>query len=173
MKELDVAKMLVNRSGVKIGGLHRLSLNLSRSCGSTQSGVTLIELLITVAILGILTAVAYPSYQTYVARANRAEAQGILMENAQLLERNYTTANRYDTLNSDGTGGAPPIVAQSPKPVSTAKYTITAAYGAAPAQTFTLTATPTGSMTGDTCGNLTFTNTGVKGTSLGTVADCW
>lgn len=135
---------------------------------SRQHGVTLIELLITVVIIGIMAAIAYPSYQTYVARANRAEAQGILMENAQFLERNYTTANRYDTLNSDGTGGAPPIVAQSPKPVSTPKYKIAAAYGAAPAQTFTLTATPTGSMTGDSCGNLTLTNAGVKAP-----ANCW
>jgi type IV pilus assembly protein PilE len=138
-----------------------------------QAGVTLIELMITVVIIGILASVAYPSYQSYVARASRAEAQGILMENAQLLERNYTTANRYDTLNFDGTGGAPPIIAQSPKPVSTAKYNITAAYGAAPAQTFTLTATRTGSMANDPCGNLTLDNTGLKGASLGTVADCW
>lgn len=133
-----------------------------------QSGVTLIELLIAVAIIGILAAIAYPSYQTHVDRANRAEAQGILMENAQLLERNYTTANRYDTLNADGTGGAPAITAQSPKPVSTAKYTITATYGTAPAQSFTLTATPTGSMMGDTCGNLTLTNSGIKAP-----ANCW
>ncbi len=130
-----------------------------------QAGVTLIELLITVVIVGILASIAYPSYQTYVARANRTEAQGILMENAQFLERNYSTANRYDTLNSDGTGGAPAIIAQSPK-TGTAKYSIAAAYGTS--QIFTLTATPTGSMTGDSCGNLTLTNTGVKAP-----ANCW
>lgn len=158
-----MAKMLANRSGVKIGGLHRLSLNMVRSRGSTQSGVTLIELLIAVAIVGILAAVAYPSYQTYVARANRAEAQGILMENAQFLERNYTTANRYD---QDSVGAATALPhATSPKD-GTAKYNIAAAY--ATSQSFTLTATPTGSMTGDSCGNLTLTNTGLKGP-----ADCW
>ena len=130
-----------------------------------QRGVTLIELLITVAIVGILAAVAYPSYQAHVARANRAEAQGILMENAQFLERNYTIANRYDQ-DSAGVATALPFTT-SPK-TGTAKYNIAAAYGAAPAQTFTLTATPTGSMTGDACGNLTLTNTGVKAP-----ADCW
>lgn len=138
-----------------------------------QAGVTLIELLVTLLIVGILAAIAYPSYQAFVARANRAEAEGILMENAQFLERNYTIANRYDTVNADGTGGAPAIIAQSPKPISTAKYTIAAAYGTAPAQTFTLTATRAGSMASDACGNLTLDNTGVKGASLGTVADCW
>lgn len=137
-----------------------------------QAGVTLIELLVTIFILGILAAIAYPSYRDQVARGNRAEAEGILLENAQLLERNYTIANRYDTLNADGSGGAPAIIAQSPK-TGTAKYTIAAAYGTAPAQTYTLTATRTGSMASDACGNLTLDNTGVKGASLGTVADCW
>lgn len=133
-----------------------------------QVGVTLVELLITVVIIGILVGVAYPSYQNYLARANRAEAQGILMENSQILERNYTVASRYDNVNADGSGAAPAIIAQSPKPVSTAKYTIAAAYGTAPAQTFTLTATPTGVMTGDSCGSLTLSNTGVKAP-----ANCW
>jgi len=130
---------------------------------SYQAGVTLIELMITVVIVGILAAIAYPSYQTYVARANRAEAQGILMENAQFLERNYTTANRYDQ-DSGGTATTLPFTT-SPK-TGTAKYNIAAAY--ASSQTFTLTATPTGSMTGDSCGNLTLDNTGAKGP-----AGCW
>jgi type IV pilus assembly protein PilE len=128
-----------------------------------QAGVTLIELLITVVIVGILSAIAYPSYQTYVARANRAEAQGILMENAQFLERNYTTANRYDQ-DSGGVATALPH-ATSPKS-GTAKYNIAATY--ATSQSFTLTATPTGSMTGDSCGNLTLDNSGIK-----LPANCW
>ncbi|MBU4500895.1 MAG: prepilin-type N-terminal cleavage/methylation domain-containing protein, partial [Gammaproteobacteria bacterium] len=58
-------------------------------------GFTLIELMITVAIIGILAAIAYPSYTQYVQRANRAEARGLMLENAQFLERNFTMANRY------------------------------------------------------------------------------
>ena len=139
-----------------------------------QAGVTLIELMITVMILGILAAIAYPSYLNHVAEANRAEMKGILLENAQLLERNYTTANRYDTVNSDGTGGAPAIIAQSPKPTSTAKYTIAAAYGTAPAQTFTLTATRAGSMASDACGDFTLTQAGVQDLVNETSSDhCW
>ena len=138
-----------------------------------EAGVTLIELMITVVIVAILASIAYPSYQQYVARANRAEAAGILLENAQILERNYTTANRYDTVNSDGTGGAPAIISQSPKPVSTAKYNITVAFP--DSQSFTLSAAPTGVMTGDAlCGTLTLSNTGAKGESgSGSVSDCW
>lgn len=129
-----------------------------------ETGFTLVELLIAILVLGILAAIAVPSYQDYVRQANRAEAKGILLENAQLLERNYTTANRYDTINQDGTGGAPPIVTQSPKS-GTAKYNIAAGYGAAPAQTYSLSATPVvgGAMDGDVCGTLTLDQTGQQG----------
>jgi type IV pilus assembly protein PilE len=154
--------------------IERTSGRRQRQWPSRQQGMTLIELMIVVVIIGILTAIAYPNYTAYVKRGNRAEARSILLENAQILERNFTMANRYDTKNSDGSGGAPAIIAQSPKPVSTAKYTIAAAYGAAPAQTFTLTATPTGSMSGDGCGNLTFDSTGQKGKSGSlSIDDCW
>lgn len=136
-----------------------------------QAGITLIELLVVVAIVAILASVAYPSYQDYIARAARAQAESILLENAQIIERTYTVANRYD---QDTAGNAPAIFTTSPKagdgPV---KYNIAAAYGAAPAQTFTLTATPAGSMVGDACGNLTVDQAGTKGASGGAVADCW
>ncbi len=146
-----------------------------------QAGVTLIELMVVVMIVGILAAVAYPSYQDSVRRGNRAEARSVLLEASQFMERNYTTANRYD-LDSAGVALALPCaLTTSPKStlvggVCTAptslKYNIAPAYGTAPSQTFTLSAVPTGSMAGDTCGTLTLSNTGLKGAG-GSVADCW
>ena len=59
-------------------------------------GFTLIEMMIVVAILGILAAIAYPSYVRHVQRSHRADAEAALMENAQFLERRFTACNAYN-----------------------------------------------------------------------------
>lgn len=146
--------------------LARLAL---RAMFKRQLGFTLTELMVTVAIIGILSAIAFPSYTQYVLRANRAEARAILLESVQFFERNYTTANRYDQTSAGAAIVLPYLT--SPK-AGTAKYNITAAYGSAPAQTFTLSATPTGVMSADACGTYTLDNTGIQG-SGGTMAECW
>lgn len=142
-----------------------------------QTGFTLIELMITVAVIGILAAIAYPSYTQYVQRANRAEARSLLLENAQFLERNYTTANRYD-MKSDGvTAINSAALPRTQSPVNgAAKYNIS--FSAQAAQSFTLQAVPTGTMTGDSCGTLMLTNTGMQGAAgqwppNAIVAECW
>lgn len=132
-------------------------------------GFTLIELMITVVIIGILTAIAYPSYQEYVRRGNRAEARSIILEATQFMERNYTIANRYDQDSGGNALNLPATLSQSPKQ-GTAKYNI--GFSALAAQNYTLQAVPTGVMAGDACGTLTLTETGVQGAG-GTVADCW
>lgn len=154
----------------------------------TQLGMTLVELLITVVIVGILAAAAYPSYRNYVAQSNRAEVKGILLENAQFLERNYTGNNCYHRTDASCTTTTANVTlpfTQSPK-TGTAKYNITVVYNAdsggaactnatsTPAfgQCFILSAAPTGNMTGDQCGTYTLDQAGRQG-SGGTVASCW
>ena len=142
------------------------------------NGFTLIELLITVAIVGILASVAVPSYQNYVRDSNRAVAKSILYENAQFLERFYTENNQYDaSVGADGIANTGddaaavlPIV-QSPRTgAGTAQYNID--FLAVGDATFTLRATPVGTMAGDICGTLTLTNTGAQGAG-GDIAMCW
>ncbi len=68
---------------------------------SEQKGFTLIELMITVAIVAILASIAYPSYKEYVAKSRRAEARSVLMAAQQWMERFYSENYRYDQ-NSAG-----------------------------------------------------------------------
>jgi type IV pilus assembly protein PilE len=126
-------------------------------------GFTLVELMIAVAVIGILAAIAIPNYQQYVLRANRADAKAILMETAQYMERYYTTNNTYV--------GATVLSAVSPKGASATskKYDITFSSGPT-ATSFTLRAETAGGQDNDTCGDLTISNTGAQ---TPTTAGCW
>jgi type IV pilus assembly protein PilE len=149
------------------------SLEMHRVHQTSERGITLIELLVVVAIVGILAAIAVPSYLQYVQTSARAEAEGILLEAAQFLERNYTLANRYDLDNAGNAVVLPAPLQTSPKQ-GTTRYNIAVAFGAAPSQTFTLTATPTAAFPDADCGALTLTHTGVKGEGGSKdVAFCW
>lgn len=118
-----------------------------------QSGFTLIELMITVAVIGILTMVAMPSYQDYVRRTHRAAAQGEMMDIANR-QQQFLLANRaYATTLAAMSYTLPPDVA--------AKYTPALAVNNADTPpNFTITFTATGAQASD--GNLTLNSEGVK-----------
>jgi type IV pilus assembly protein PilE len=129
-----------------------------------NKGFTLIELMVVVAVIGLLSMIAFPSYQEYLAKARRADVRSVLLEAGQWMERHYTENMKYDS-NTAGTAVAdlfPSTLKQSPRE-GTSAYTI--AVSAAAARTYTLTATrrPGGPMAADKCGDFLITNTGVKG----------
>lgn len=128
-------------------------------------GFTLIELMIAVAVVGILAAIAYPSYQAQVLKGRMSQAQADLLEVAQFMERCFASNNTYQNC-------ALPVTA-SPR-TGTAYYAITLA---TPARTeFTLTATPNaaGGQNQQICGTLTIDQTGRRQFSGAADArQCW
>lgn len=118
----------------------------------TSSGFTLIELMIVVAIVAVLSSLAYPSFKEYIAKGRRAEAKAVLMSAQQWMERLYTESYRYDK-NSAGTavGDIFPAHLKRAPADGTANYTVGLADGTT-TDTFLLQAAPTGGMAGDKCG---------------------
>jgi len=142
-------------------------------------GFTLIELMIVVAIIGILASIAYPSYQDSIRKSRRADAKGALLGFANAMERFYTETNTYCGAGTDDASGdcedalglSTIYSATSPVDGGTAFYNLT--ISVATATTFTLSAAPTSAQSADSCGTLTLQHTGAKGVSSSTVADCW
>ena len=120
-----------------------------------SSGFTLIELMITVAVIGILAAIAYPSYQEYVLKSWRANATGCLLELANRMERRYTGASSYM--------GDVPGAACLQESGMADRYTFSFADDPAlTLTTFQLNAAPTGVQANDKCGTLTINHWGQK-----------
>lgn len=144
-----------------------------------QSGFTLIELMITVVVIAILAAVAYPSYQDYIVRSNRSAAQSFMYGVASKQEQYLLDARRYGATVTELAMTVPTEV--SSKYNVTITCTMPAAAGsctaAAGTPAYVITGTPIGSqLTGDTkCSVITLNQAGAK-TESGTAAsatDCW
>jgi type IV pilus assembly protein PilE len=128
----------------------------------------LIELMIVLAIIGILAMVAYPSYMESMKRGHRSSARTSMLEAQQFMERFYAANSRYTTDDSGTLSPTLPVRLQA-VPTEAPRYNLSVA---ATLNGYTLTAAP---IVADVCGDLTLTHTGVKGRSATepTVAECW
>jgi type IV pilus assembly protein PilE len=142
-----------------------------------QKGVTLLELMVVVAIIGIISAIAYPSYTQFVVKSKRATGSGMLLQIADRQQQYFLDNKRFATkfsslgyasddmmINDDGM-----IVS-----ASNARRTYKIALSGATAAAYTIEAAPQlGQATNDTdCGTITLTSAGIKG-QTGTGENCW
>ena len=125
-----------------------------------NKGFTLIEIMITVAIMGIITAAGWPAYDRYQTKNRRTDGISALLESRAKLEKCFTNYAAYDNGNCT-------IDDESPRKY----YAITVASAT---ETYTLTATPQGIQSDADCTTLTINELGVKGFTGGaTVKRCW
>lgn len=127
----------------------------------TASGFTLIELMITVTVIGILAAIVYPSYTDYITRAKRADGKAVLLQLQLAQEKwraNHTTYGAKSDLGIT---------------VSPDGYYAVNDFTNVGAATYTVTASPNG-FTDSKCGTLGINQDGVKTeTGSDTAANCW
>ncbi len=140
---------------------HPAATRRSRTPPAKAGGFTLIELMITVAIVAVLLAVALPSYRSHVLKSNRAEAQSFLMAVAARQQQFMIDTRAYAALADVGV----------PQPDSVSKnYTVTLATEAGPPPTFVLKATPKTEQASEACGTISINQAGTKTAAK---TGCW
>ena len=123
-------------------------------------GFTLIELMIVVVIVGVLAAIAYPSYIQYARETKRADAHAALLRIAALEEKFFSNNNAYTT--------NPTALGYAANPAASNDGYWAVSITGNPAVSFTLTAAPAGGHDDPDCGGITLTSAGLRGP-----AACW
>jgi type IV pilus assembly protein PilE len=142
-----------------------------------HQGFTLVELMVVVAIAGILAAIAYPSYLEQMRKTRRSDCQGALVSLGNAMERWFTINSTYEGAADGGADTGEPAIFSVACPVDGGEATYDLTIAAAGPSTFLIQATPIAQQTDDRCGNLTLSNTGHKDVTSAdagvTREQCW
>lgn len=125
-------------------------------------GLTLIELMIVVAIIGFIAAIAIPQYTQYIIRSNRSAAEAFMMDVANREKQYLLDARSYASDSMNATGFMP-VLNMTAANVVYANYTIAVTASVVPIPSFTITATPIAGKPQASDGNLTLDDAGNKG----------
>ena len=136
--------------------------NSNRNGITRQRGFTLMELIVVMVVLGILVAIAIPNYSEYIRRGHRTAAQEYLASLAARQVQFYLDRRAFTNNVADLNLATPAEVAS--------RYTFAIVANAGPPASFTITASPTGTQTGDRCGDMTIDQTGARGAAA---TRCW
>ena len=131
-------------------------------------GFTLIEMMVTVAIVSVLASVAYPSYMEQVRKGRRAEGQAVLMEASQFMERYATENLRFDVDRAGTAVALPTALSAAPKSATSKFYNLS--LQSVTQSTYILQAVPVNLQASDACGTMTLSDRGVKAALR---SDCW
>ena len=137
-----------------------------------QQGITLMELLTVLVIVGLLSAIAIPSYTAYMLRTKRTDATVALTGFGQALERCFT---RLSTYNLAACGLVVPPILNNDYTVTIDTANAATTPPSPGTTTYTIQAAPKGAQAKDTkCGTLSLTDAGVQGISgTGPASECW
>lgn len=140
-----------------------------------KAGFTLVELVVAVALIGIIMAIAVPQFNEYIRASKRADATGVLTEAGQFMERNFSNTGSYLSDSAGNNVALPAGLTVAPRSASAGEAYYNISFVGTPTDSaFTLQAVPVNSMNGDSCGTFTLTNTGVRAVSGSRpLGECW
>lgn len=169
-REARALSLMMNSRPVGLSARPFTRLEVILGGAQRSKGFSLIELLIAMAVVGILSAIAYPSYVQYVVRGSRAAAQIEIQELSSMQEKIYLNANAYSAnISAAYAGTASGGLGKTSGKTDDSKYTLSVV---STGQSYTITATPVAGTAQASDGSFSISSDGSKTCGIPTPSWC-